>query len=306
MTSILKEISDDFPKVPETIISWYPLIFSPTRGGLESIVIGIVAREPDSTITFRRTITDQQLACVLGSNSQGFSQLFDYQLENLALQKEIFFFQHKSAALVSSEFQIGKLNTTRGSSLDHIWSIIVEEISFFGSAATRAKVLSENSNVIEKPKQHALTLKKLKTDFQSAALRYAPDLEGAFNRKFAERSHKNGILIDFMGIKTAANFGVLKDTTIRPSMKNCRVRLWELLVFRDSLGLIKPQNYEFLLWTEHLGSKGYPAEMDSVSEECDAVHELTEEASREELTLRVISSPEKEAERIVSKEMSYS
>lgn len=291
-----------FPSFKESIhAKWCPIFLEPIVGSYEKLVVGVVVvSETDFHLEIANRL--DKLSCLYGSGADGLIFAIDIATTHLQEDLSVRGIEALSKpSFIVSAVSIGEIREAMGESLVEISKSWLSSLTSLYESETTIQFANDDLNDIIQ----STGIDKLSSLIFSYIQEQKVSLSAFFRKDIQEGRRRAGnnynVLIDFSGSRLVANFGTLKAGSISRSVNIIKHRLWDLKVNRDEENeTFLRRDYEMIIQVPHendpqITRRQYTSLRDSF-------HALEEQADKEELRLRSLSTVEEIGQRIMEAE----
>ena len=283
----------DFNRLQRVV--WTPVLFRPIMGSPEQFVIGI-AVAGDNGIHLERANQLQRLECVFAEAAEMVITVAETALNIIDAELS------KRSAAALTDFQpvisgvlLGDIREAQCISLEQMaisWMASMSSL-YNKSQSSKIDIFVDQPDEFEdslESKERGDRLPKLVFDYvynnKPTLSRYFSDeIRNSIKRR--QNAHK--VIIDFAGSKIVANFGTLASSNFTASVSRIKTRLWELKVDRDRQpSMLVRRDHEMII--QHPREDDPQLSGKQVSRLKEALNDLKEQATQEEISLRPMNT----------------
>ena len=303
-----------FPEPPALIrCICAPILIEPLQGSEERLAIGVVVISgKDSTVVYASGL--EKLSCLFGDEAEAL--ILSSRANLHAMSDDVMRRGHDALEKPNFPFQgayIGNVEQVVGRSVDEVgerwmrsfgslWQPRNQYISQMAPETSYAMAKKDDYDIGELQTKDRLP--RLVYDYiiernQSVATRFRSVIQvGHSARQPASRT-----VIDFAGSKIVANIGTLRSRQRSQSVLILTKKLWDLVVNREKQGglFTDATQYELLVHVPKDNDPEYtPRQIGNIKGDLEA---LTEQADREKLRLRGMTSVDEIGDHILKAEV---
>lgn len=291
-----------FPAFKESIqAKWCPIFLEPIIGSYEKLVVGVVVvSESDFHLEIANRL--DKLSCLYGSGADGL--VFAIKIATNYLQEDLSLRgldALSNPSLIVSAISIGEIREAMGENLAEIGKSWLSSLTSLYESETTVQFANDDlSDIVQ-----STAIDKLPSLIFSYIQQKRVGLGAFFREDIREGRRRTGnnynVLIDFSGSRLVANFGTLKAGSISKSVNIIKHRLWDLKVNRDEANeTFLSRDYEMIVQMPHRDDPQITRRQQTSLR--DSFHALEEQADKEELRLRSLSTVEEIGQRIMEAE----
>ena len=268
----------EFPRIASSDVrtTWAPLIVEPILGGPERVVVAIAAISDNGEVGFQTRVDDRRRNALFGSAARKLGALIDASVESMSAHLnragELFGWRSPFPGVYLGEKSVDYVPT-----FEAIFDLAPQLCSALGAAPAL-------SSPVRTPRV------AWSRDVEKLIKELNPRLSNSVNAQLRLSTREHTVTFTFYGVHLAANVVLLNPQRLSDSLRDARAHLWNLNLLADAPGLLfRPGRLELVA-----GSR------ESSSATSDAIEELALEASRRNVDVFPVRTPEDAARHIVA------
>lgn len=219
MSAILS-IKTEFPPLPAFHAVWTPVYLEPIHGSGERLTVAIIV-STEHRAEIRPVIRPEVLRALYGAKAKGIRGIVELAVDSLSEHVRAFHSLDSWASPISG-IHLGKPREASSNDVDGVMRQAIQSAASLSALEPLSNDQLDDESLVQVANKKWAD--QVRDEIKTKRLALLP----YFNRsgKFFE----NGELVrfGFLGHGVVAQFGVLRPSSMQPSVRDARARLWEL------------------------------------------------------------------------------